>query len=124
MTETAEQAMETQIRLVLKKPDCVAQSVACLTQEPDVLGSIPVRPHSLLSFSLPLLVQEGQLWRKYIDLVLFNRLGGLSQPRNSVVRLTDRPDMPTAVQYSQLSLSRLRLFRITAYLEEKIWSLL
>ena len=25
--------------------------------------------------------------------------------------------------YSQLSLSRLRLFRITAYLEEKIWSL-
>ena len=26
-------------------------------------------------------------------------------------------------KYSQLSLSRLRLFRITAYLEEKIWSL-
>ena len=27
-------------------------------------------------------------------------------------------------KYSQLSLSRLRLSRITAYLEEKIWSLL
>ena len=25
--------------------------------------------------------------------VLFNRLGGLSLPRKSVVRLTDRPDM-------------------------------
>ena len=25
--------------------------------------------------------------------VLFNRLGGLSLPRNSVVRLNDRPDM-------------------------------
>ena len=25
--------------------------------------------------------------------VLVNRLGGLSQPRKSVVRLTDRPDM-------------------------------
>ena len=28
------------------------------------------------------------------------------------------------LQYSRLSLSRLRLPRITAYLEEKIWSLL
>ena len=29
--------------------------------------------------------------------VLVNRLGGLSLPRNSVVRLTDRPDMTLAV---------------------------
>ena len=32
-------------------------------------------------------------WRKYVHEVLVNRLGGLSLPRESVVRLTDRPDM-------------------------------
>ena len=32
-------------------------------------------------------------WRKYVQEVLVNRLGGLSLPRKSVVRLTDRPDM-------------------------------
>ena len=32
-------------------------------------------------------------WRKYVHEVLVNRLGGLSLPRQSVVRLTDRPDM-------------------------------
>ena len=42
--------------------------------------------------------------------VLVNRLGGLSLPRNSVVRLTDRPDMTldvyrgrkTTIQYNTL----------------------
>ena len=32
-------------------------------------------------------------WRKYVHEVLVNRLGGLSLPRKSVVRLTGRPDM-------------------------------
>ena len=32
-------------------------------------------------------------WQKYVHKVLVNRLGGLSLPRKSVVRLTDRPDM-------------------------------
>ena len=32
-------------------------------------------------------------WQKYVHEVLVNRLGGLSLPRKSVVRLTDRPDM-------------------------------
>ena len=32
-------------------------------------------------------------WRKYVHEVLVNRLGGLSLPRKSVVRLADRPDM-------------------------------
>ena len=32
-------------------------------------------------------------WRKYVQEVLVNRLGGLSLPRKNVVRLTDRPDM-------------------------------
>ena len=32
-------------------------------------------------------------WRKNVHELLVNRLGGLSLPRKSVVRLTDRPDM-------------------------------
>ena len=36
-------------------------------------------------------------WRKYVHKVLVNRLGGLSLPRKSVVRLTDRPDMTSEV---------------------------
>ena len=63
--------------------------------------------------------------------VLVNRLGGLSLPRKSVIRLTDRPDMTLDVYrgrkttnqqqlYSRPSLSRLRLSRIIAYLKEKI----
>ena len=36
-------------------------------------------------------------WRKYVHEVLVNRLGGLSLPRKSVVRLTDRPDMTIGV---------------------------
>ena len=33
------------------------------------------------------------IWLKYVHEVLVNRLGGLSLPKKSVVRLTDRPDM-------------------------------
>ena len=32
-------------------------------------------------------------WRKYVQEVLVNRLGGLSLPKKSVVRSTGRPDM-------------------------------
>ena len=35
--------------------------------------------------------------RKYVREVLVYRLGGLSLPRKSVVRLTDRPEMSLAV---------------------------
>ena len=38
-------------------------------------------------------------WRKYVHEVLVNRLGGLSLPRKSVVRLTDRPDMTLDVNH-------------------------
>ena len=50
--------------------------------------------------------------------VLVNRLGGLSLPRKSVVRLTDRPDMTLDVivdvkqQYNNNQKSILRLFHI------------
>ena len=38
-------------------------------------------------------------WRKYVHEVLVNHLGGLSLPRKSVVRLTDRPDMTLDVYH-------------------------
>ena len=48
----------------------------------------------IFSFLLPL-IQEGHIscCRKYVHLVLVNRLGGLSMPTNSVVMLIDRPEM-------------------------------
>ena len=53
----------------------------------------PVWQHTFVSpsaFSSRVVVSY---WRKYVHEVLVNRLGGLSLPRKSVVRLTDRPDM-------------------------------
>ena len=49
------------------------------------------RSGNILSYLLPLF--HVSYWRKYVHEVLVNRLGGLSLPRKSVVRLTDRPDM-------------------------------
>ena len=40
-------------------------------------------------------------WQRYMHLVLVNCLGGLSLPRNSVVRVTDCPNMiiPVAIYH-------------------------
>ena len=40
-------------------------------------------------------------WRKYVQEILVNSLGGLSLPRKSVVRLTDRPDMTFDVYHGR-----------------------
>ena len=53
----------------------------------------PVWPHTFVSpssFSRRAVVSY---WQKYVHEVLVNRLGGLSLPRKSVVRLIDRPDI-------------------------------
>ena len=74
-------------------PGRVAQSVGHLTRKSGVLGSIPGLAtyfRSPSAFSRRAVVSY---WRKYVHKVLVNRLGGLSLPRKSVVRLTDRPDM-------------------------------
>ena len=71
------------------------RSAICRAPDSYVRGpELGTRSGNILSFLLPLF-QEGQLsyWRKYVHEVLVNRLGGLSLPRKSVVRLTDRPDM-------------------------------
>ena len=69
-------------------PGPVSQSVGHLTRKSGVLGSIPgLATYFLFSFRF---FKKG---RKYVQEVLVNCLGGLSLPRKSVVRLTDRPDM-------------------------------
>ena len=71
--------------------------VARLIYEPEVPGSYPVRPHTFVSLSADSRKAVVSYWRKYVHKVLVNRLGGLSLPMKSVVRLTDRPDMTTDV---------------------------
>ena len=53
----------------------------------------PVWPHTFVSPSADSRGAVVSYWRKYVHEVLVNRLGGLSLPRKSMVRLTDRPDM-------------------------------
>ena len=53
----------------------------------------PVWQHTFVSPSAFSWRAVVSYWRKYVHEVLVNRLGGLSLPRKSVVRLTDRPDM-------------------------------
>ena len=53
----------------------------------------PVWQHAFVSPSAFSRRAVVSYWRKYVHEVLVNRLGGLSLPRKSVVRLTDRPDM-------------------------------
>ena len=54
---------------------------------------VPVGQHTFVSPSAFSRRAVVSYWRKYVHEVLVNRLGGLSLPRKSVVRLTDRPDM-------------------------------
>ena len=53
----------------------------------------PVWQHTFVSPSAFSRRAVVSYWRKYVHEVLVNRLGGLSLPRKSVVRLTDRSDM-------------------------------
>ena len=72
----------------------VAQSVGHLTRKSGVLGSIPSL--ATYSFASPFTFSRRAVvsyWQKYVHKVLVNQLGGLSLPRKSVVRLTNRPDM-------------------------------
>ena len=92
------------------KPGRVAQSIGNLTRKSGVLGSIPgLATYFRFSFIFSRRAVVSY-WRKYVHEVLVNRLGGLSLPRKSVVRLTDRPDMTldvycgrkTTIQQQQL----------------------
>ena len=73
--------------LTLLMPGRVAQSVARLTQEPELLGSIPGPDTYFCSSSAD----------SKAEIVVFWRLGGLSLPWNSVDRLTDHLYMTIAI---------------------------
>ena len=77
----------------LFEPSRLAQSVGDLTRKSGVLGSIPGLATYFVSPSAFSRRAVVSYWRKYVHEVLVNRLGGLSLPRKSVVRLTGCPDM-------------------------------
>ena len=53
-----------------------------------------------------------------------SRRDGSDEGSQEMVSMRNKKKKPSFItKYSQLSLSRLRSSRITAYLEEKIWSL-
>ena len=76
-------------------------SIGHLTRKSGVLGSIPGLQHTFVSLSFFSRRAVVSYWRKYVHEVLVNRLGGLSLPRKSVVRLTDRPDMTLDVYHGR-----------------------
>ena len=74
-----------------------------LIQEPEVPVRYPVRPHTFVFPSSESRRTGVSYWwmYMYVHEVLVNRLGGLSLPRKSVGRLTDRPDMAMDVYRGQ-----------------------
>ena len=105
------------VRLRQNDSKYLAQSVGHLTHKSGVLGSIPgLATYFRFSFRF---FKKGSYWPKYVHEVLVNRLGDLSLPRKSVVRLTDRPDMTldvyrgrktTMQQQQQIKISKLVLW--------------
>ena len=78
-------------------PGRVAQSVGHLTSKSGSWARYSVWQHTFVSPSALSRRAVVSYWRKYVHEVLVNRLGGLSLPRKSVVRLTDRSDMTLGV---------------------------
>ena len=76
--------VDTQICVGRSKPGHVAQSVARLTLEPEVPGSIPSSA-TYFRFTFRWFTKGSC---RLLAKVLVNRVGGLSLPRPSVVRLT------------------------------------
>ena len=69
----------------------------------------PVWQHTFVSPSAFSRRAVVSYWRKYVHKVLVYRLGGLSLPRKSVVRLTDRPDMTLDVYRGRKTTIQLQL---------------
>ena len=92
--------------MLLTWPDSVTQSVGHLTRKSEVLGSIPGLPHTFVSDTADPIEAVVSYWRKYVHEVLVNSLGGLSPPRKSVVRLTDRPDITLDVSRGRKTITQ------------------
>ena len=96
--------IEWQEKLSLNSP-CYAGPrsaiIGHLTRKSGVLGSIPgLATYFRFSFCFSRRAVVSY-WQKYEHKVLVNPLGGLSLPRKSVVRLTDRPDMTLDVYHGR-----------------------
>ena len=100
----------------LYRPGRLAQSVGHLTRKSGVLGSIPVWQRTFVSPSAFSRRAVVSYWRKYVHEVLVNRLGGLSLPRKSVVRLTDRPDMTLDVYRGRKTTIQQQQIQIVVYI--------
>ena len=74
------------------KPGCVAQSVGHLTRKSGVLGSIPSLA-TYFRFSFCRFKKDSVTGESMRTKYWLTRLGGLSLPRKSVVRLAVHPDM-------------------------------
>ena len=61
----------------------------------------PFRPHYSVSPSAHSRRAVVSYWRKYVHELLVNRFGGLRLPSKSVITLTDRPDMTSAVYHGR-----------------------
>ena len=90
-------------------PGRVAQSVGHLTRQSGVLGSIP-GPATYFCFSFRFFKKGSCQLLAKVHEILVNRLGGLSLPRKSVVRLTDRPDMTLDVYHGRKTTTQQQLY--------------
>ena len=94
-------SLRPKLRTCTSDPPCQAGPhravIARLNKEPEVPGCYPDRPHTFVFPSVDSRREVVRYWRKFVHEVLVKRLGGLSLPRKSVVRLTDRPDMISAI---------------------------
>ena len=72
----------------------------------------PVRPHTFVTPSAESRRAMDSYWQKYVHEVLVDRLGGLSLHRESVVKLTDCPDMTLDVYRGRKTITT------TAYLRK------
>ena len=91
----------------------------------------PVRPHTFVSSSTDSRRAVVSYWQKYVQLVQVSRLGALSLPRNSVVRLINRPNMTIAVYHGRKTTTLHYIYKVflmrthqRIFLAKKLWDAL
>ena len=95
------------------------QSIAQLTHEPEVPGSIP---HTFVPSSAESRRAVVSYWQMYVHEVLVNLSGGLSLPRKSVVKLNDRRHKTTTQQQQQIKGWTLQTYHVTGLSSPASWN--
>ena len=99
-------------RNVKRAEDCIYLAKKCI----HVFSFLRFDPFFYHYFSFP--DSRGAVvsyWRKYVHEVQVNRLGDLSLPRKSVVRLTDSPDMTLDVYRGRKTTTQQQQFIIVIF---------